>query len=181
MSNLKSKNRRKLLTGIGAIALGGIGAATLLYPKKGNAVLGFGKKEQKGDKQFPFELSDQEWKDRLSPEAYKVLRKAGTERAGSSPLNAIKEAGIFHCKGCDHPLFDSKTKYESGTGWPSFYQPLNDKAVGTKTDYVLFYPRTEVHCANCGGHLGHVFEDGPQPTGLRYCMNGVAMIFKPQE
>jgi peptide-methionine (R)-S-oxide reductase len=173
-----SKTRRTLLASIGLAAIGGAGLASFFAPRKGNAVLGFGKKDEKNT-DFPYQLSDAEWQEKLSPEAYKVLRKAGTERAGSSPLNNIKEAGIFHCKGCDHPLFDSKAKYESGTGWPSFYEPLNEKAVGTSTDYVLFYPRTEVHCANCGGHLGHVFEDGPEPTGLRYCMNGVAMTFKP--
>ena len=133
------------------------------------------------DKTFPYQLSDARWREKLSPEAYKVLRKEGTERAFTSPLNDEKRKGVFHCAGCDHPLYDSAHKYDSGTGWPSFYQPINDKAVGTSTDFKLIYSRTEVHCANCGGHLGHVFEDGPEPTGLRYCMNGVAMTFRPSE
>lgn len=131
------------------------------------------------NKTFPFTLTDAEWRARLSPEQYRVLREHGTERAGSSPLNAEKRAGIYHCAGCDHPLFDAAHKYESGTGWPSFWQPLADGAVGASTDYKLLYPRTEIHCARCGGHLGHVFPDGPPPTGQRYCMNGVAMTFRP--
>lgn len=127
---------------------------------------------------FAYTLSDGEWKKKLSAEAYNVLRKHDTERAGSSPLNQEKRKGVYHCAGCDWPLYSSETKYESGTGWPSFYDPLNKDAVGTATDFKLVLPRTEVHCANCGGHLGHVFDDGPQPTGKRYCMNGVAMVFK---
>ncbi|MCB1475017.1 MAG: peptide-methionine (R)-S-oxide reductase MsrB [Rhodobiaceae bacterium] len=127
---------------------------------------------------FPFMLTEAEWKKRLSPAAYRVLREEDTERAGTSALNHEKREGIFHCAGCDWPLYSSKTKYESGTGWPSFYEPLPG-GVGTSTDYKLIYPRTEVHCANCGGHLGHVFNDGPPPTGKRYCMNGVAMTFMP--
>lgn len=126
--------------------------------------------------EFPYSLSDAEWKKKLPAKAYAVLRRHDTEQPFSSPLNSEKRAGVFHCRGCDHPLYSSKTKYESGTGWPSFYAPLRG-AVGTSTDYKLIYPRTEVHCANCGGHLGHVFDDGPQPTGKRYCMNGVAMTF----
>lgn len=128
---------------------------------------------------FPFALTDAEWKKRLSPEAYYVLRQHGTERSGSSALNTEKRTGTFRCAGCEWPLYSSSHKYESGTGWPSFFQPLSDQAVGTTTDYFLLYPRTEVHCANCGGHLGHVFDDGPEPTGKRYCMNGVAMAFVP--
>jgi peptide-methionine (R)-S-oxide reductase len=123
-------------------------------------------------------LSDEEWRKRLSPEAYYVLRKHGTERAGTSPLNREKHKGTFACAGCDLPLFSSDTKFESGTGWPSFYQSLPN-AVETQTDRSLFMTRTEVHCARCIGHLGHVFEDGPKPTGLRYCMNGVALKFEP--
>ena len=106
-----------------------------------------------------------------------MLRGHGTERAGTSPLDREKRPGVFACAGCDHPLFDAKTKFDSGTGWPSFYEPLPG-GVGTSTDTSFFMTRTEVHCANCGGHLGHVFEDGPRPTGLRYCMNGVAMTFR---
>jgi peptide-methionine (R)-S-oxide reductase len=124
------------------------------------------------------ELSDGEWRRRLSPEAYYVLRKHGTERAGTSPLNREKRKGTFTCAGCELPLFSSDTKFESGTGWPSFFQPLPN-AVETQTDRSLFMTRTEVHCARCLGHLGHVFEDGPKPTGLRYCMNGVALKFDP--
>jgi len=123
-------------------------------------------------------LSDEEWRKRLSPEAYYVLRKHGTERAGTSPLNHEKRKGKFACGGCDLPLFSSEAKFESGTGWPSFYQPLSN-AVETQTDRSFFMTRTEVHCARCLGHLGHVFEDGPKPTGLRYCMNGVALKFEP--
>src|SRR5436305_2116364 len=124
------------------------------------------------------ERSDEEWRRLLSPAQYDVLRKHGTERAGTSPLNAEKRKGTFACAGCDLPLFSSDTKYESGTGWPSFWQPLPD-AVGTTVDKSFFMTRTEVHCRRCGGHLGHVFEDGPKPTGLRYCMNGVALKFVP--
>ena len=123
--------------------------------------------------------TDEDWKRSLTPEAYKVLRKHATERAGTSPLNAEKRHGTFICAGCGQKLFASDTKFESGTGWPSFWDPL-DGGVGTTTDRSWFMTRTEVHCARCQGHLGHVFEDGPQPTGLRYCMNGVAMKFEPE-
>jgi peptide-methionine (R)-S-oxide reductase len=128
-------------------------------------------------KSFPLERSDAEWRANLAPEAYRVLRQHGTERPGSSPLNHEKRAGQFVCAGCGQALFDAATKYESGTGWPSFYAPI-EGAVGTQVDRALFMVRTEVHCANCGGHLGHVFPDGPPPTGLRYCMNGAAMTFE---
>ena len=124
--------------------------------------------------------TDDEWRQRLTPKQYAVLRKEGTERPGSSPLNREKRHGVFHCAGCDLPLFSSETKYESGTGWPSFWKPL-DNAIGTSEDRSFFMTRTEVHCRRCGGHLGHVFNDGPRPTGLRYCMNGVAMTFKPAD
>ncbi len=129
-------------------------------------------------KSFEVQKSDEEWRRVLTPAQYDVLRKHGTERPGTSPLNREKRAGSYHCAGCDLPLFSSDTKYESGTGWPSFYRPLAD-AVGTTTDRSFFMTRTEVHCRRCGGHLGHVFEDGPRPTGLRYCMNGVALKFVP--
>jgi peptide-methionine (R)-S-oxide reductase len=131
-------------------------------------------------KSFPLERSDAEWRSSLAPEAYRVLRQHGTERPGSSPLNHEKRSGRFVCAGCGQALFDSATKFESGTGWPSFYASV-EGAVGTQVDRALFMVRTEVHCANCGGHLGHVFPDGPPPTGLRYCMNGAAMTFEADE
>lgn len=129
---------------------------------------------------FAVVKSREEWKRQLTPAQYRVLREHGTERAGTSPLNREKRKGMFTCAGCGQPLFASDAKYESGTGWPSFYAPLPD-AVGTQTDHSLFMTRTEVHCRRCGGHLGHVFDDGPRPTGQRYCMNGVALNFVPQE
>ena len=119
------------------------------------------------------------WREKLTPEQFRVLRRHGTERAGSSALNAERRAGRFVCAGCGAELFDSDTKFESGTGWPSFWGP-REGAVATSTDRAFFMTRTEVHCARCGGHLGHLFPDGPEPTGLRYCMNGVAMRFVPQ-
>lgn len=124
-------------------------------------------------------LSDADWRQRLTANQYMVLRAHGTERPGSSPLDKEKRKGTFACAGCDLPLFSSDTKFESGTGWPSFYQPLPD-AIETKIDRSLFMKRTEVHCKRCLGHLGHVFDDGPPPTGLRYCMNGIALKFDPQ-
>jgi peptide-methionine (R)-S-oxide reductase len=125
--------------------------------------------------------TDAEWRASLSPEAYFVLRAHGTERAGTSPLNHEKRQGVFACAGCGRPLFASETKYESGTGWPSFWAPISDGAVGESVDNSWFMRRTEIHCADCGGHLGHVFPDGPKPTGLRYCMNGAALTFKPAD
>lgn len=127
---------------------------------------------------FPFKLSDEEWKAKLTPEAYDVLRHEGTEYAFTSPLNNEKRAGVFHCAGCDQALFESEKKYDSGTGWPSFWDFIPG-AIGTSIDNSLFMTRTEVHCTNCGGHQGHVFEDGPPPTGLRYCINGVSLRFVP--
>ena len=122
--------------------------------------------------------SDDEWKLCLTSDQFRVLRQCGTEPPGSSPLNFEKRAGVFHCAACDAPLFTSKEKYESGSGWPSFFAPVTDDAVGQSTDFHLGYPRTEIHCAKCHGHLGHVFEDGPPPTGLRYCINGISLVFK---
>lgn len=151
-------DRRKF----GAASLGAIAAFALTRPA------GAG---------FPVAKTDAEWRNVLTPAQYRVLREEGTERAGSSPLDKEKREGTFHCAGCDQALFSSGTKYDSGTGWPSFYAPLPG-AIGTKPDRGLFGTRTEVHCSNCGGHLGHVFDDGPVPTGKRYCMNGVAMKFR---
>lgn len=125
-------------------------------------------------------LSKAEWKDRLTPEQYAVLRRSGTEASGSSPLNDEHRAGTYHCAGCDLPLFDSETKYESGTGWPSFYGTIAGH-VETKLDFSLGIPRKEYHCMRCNGHQGHVFKDGPEPTGLRYCNNGVALTFVSSE
>jgi len=129
---------------------------------------------------FAVTHTDAEWQKLLTPDQYAVLREAATEPAGSSPLLNEHRKGVFACAGCDLPLFSSDTKFESGTGWPSFWKPL-DGAVKTEVDNSLFMQRIEVHCARCGGHLGHVFDDGPQPTGLRYCMNGLALVFHPTQ
>jgi peptide-methionine (R)-S-oxide reductase len=123
--------------------------------------------------------TDADWQAALTPQQYKVLRQHGTEPAGTSPLNIEKRDGTFACAGCGQPLFSADTKFESGTGWPSFFKPL-ENSVETTTDRTLGMTRVEVHCRNCGGHLGHVFPDGPQPTGMRYCMNGVALAFDPE-
>lgn len=131
-----------------------------------------------GDRVFEVTKTEAEWRQILTADQFDVLRKAGTERPGSSPLNAEKRAGLYHCAGCDLALYSSTTKYDSGTGWPSFTAPLAN-AVATSVDKSLFGTRTEVHCRRCGGHHGHVFDDGPKPTGQRYCMNGVALTFRP--
>jgi peptide-methionine (R)-S-oxide reductase len=132
------------------------------------------------DKDFAVAMSEDEWRKKLTPEQFQVLRKHGTERAGTSPLDKNYKPGTYYCAGCGAPLFDSETKYNSGSGWPSFYEPMNG-AVETSTDRSFFMVRTEVHCQNCGGHLGHVFDDGPKPTGLRYCLNGCALDYKPAD
>ena len=142
------------------------------------AAIGLSRSQAAPSGRFEVTKSEAEWRRLLTPEQYYVLRDHGTERAGSSPLDGEKRKGVFHCAGCDLPLYSSSAKYDSGTGWPSFWKPLPN-AIGTSADRSLFSVRTEVHCRRCGGHLGHVFDDGPRPTGLRYCMNGVAMKFKP--
>lgn len=168
------KMNRRFFLGVFGLGIGSF----LAFRRQGMAFDVFGS-DKKNKKEFPFQLSDEEWKKRLSPEQYRVLRKAGTERARSSKLDQEKRKGVYHCAGCDHPVFSSEAKFDSGTGWPSFYEPINDQALGYSKDYILLYPRTEEHCANCGGHLGHVFDDGPAPTGKRHCINGVALNFKP--
>jgi len=162
-------SRRSLLLG-GSATLGLAAVAVALRPMSPPA--------RAAEGSFEFTLTDAEWQARLSPEAYEVLRHEATERPFTSPLNEEKRAGTFHCAGCDLPLFASQTKYDSGTGWPSFYDHLPG-AIDTSQDTSLFMVRTEVHCARCGGHQGHVFPDGPEPTGLRYCINGVALKFVP--
>lgn len=155
--------------GLGAAGLGtGILALDRAFADSSNSL-----------KRFEIMKSEDEWKKALTPEQYYVLRKHGTERAGTSPLDKTYSPGDYHCAGCDLPLFTSDTKFNSGTGWPSFWKPI-DGAIETSVDRTLFMTRTEVHCKRCGGHLGHVFDDGPKPTGLRYCMNGVAMKFVPK-
>jgi len=133
------------------------------------------------DELFDVKKSDEEWRRELTPEEYRVLREHGTERAGTSPLNFEKRDGTFLCAGCGQPLFSSDAKFESGTGWPSFWKPVSERVIGTSTDRSFFMTRTEVHCGRCGGHLGHLFPDGPAPSGLRYCMNGVALEFEPDK
>jgi peptide-methionine (R)-S-oxide reductase len=125
--------------------------------------------------------SEQEWMDQLGYEAFQMLRMKGTERAGTSPLNHEKRKGTFVCAGCGEPLFASDTKYDSGSGWPSFFEPIDGDAIEEEVDKSLWMTRTEVHCATCDGHLGHVFPDGPQPTGQRYCINGASLKFRPED
>jgi peptide-methionine (R)-S-oxide reductase len=170
MQTVMQQSRRQFLF------IAGTGASLIpIWAWAGKAAGG----DAMSDKTFPIDKTDEQWQRELTPEQFKVLRGHGTERALTSPLNNEKRAGTFVCAGCGNRLFAAETKFDSGTGWPSFYQPL-DGGVGTSTDRSWFMVRTEVHCARCGGHLGHVFEDGPQPTGLRYCMNGVAMTFEPE-
>jgi len=155
-------NRRRFF----ALALGTGGALTLA----GRGIAASG--------DFEVTRSKAEWKAMLSDLEYRVMREEGTEPAFSSPLDKQYDDGIYHCRGCDLALYSSKHKYDSGTGWPSFWQSLPD-AIGTKRDFKLIYPRTECHCRRCGSHLGHIFNDGPQPTGKRHCLNGVSLVFKP--
>lgn len=163
-------SRRQLLFVLGSAAVLTPVAVWLAGPSTSGAGL--------ADKTFPVQKTDDEWRRQLTADQYNVLRRHSTERPFSSPLDREKRRGTFVCAGCGHSLFSSTTKFDSGTGWPSFFQPLPN-AIGTSVDRALFMVRTEVHCARCGGHLGHVFDDGPRPTGLRYCMNGVAMKFVP--
>ena len=163
-------NRRRLLE-MGTVIIG-----TSWFS---NYLLGQTNAMTTSKEQVEINKTEQEWRETLTPEQFNVLRKHGTERAGTSPLDKIYGEGTYVCAGCGAPLFTSKTKYNSGTGWPSFYQPIED-AIGTSVDRTLFMTRIEVHCHRCGGHLGHVFNDGPAPTRQRYCMNGVAMKFEPK-
>ncbi len=161
-------NRRNIL--VGGILMASVGDFI-------NSLRGKGGHD---DTVYPVQKTPEEWRKILSPEAFYVLREHGTERAGTSPLNKEKRAGKFVCAGCGHDLFRADTKFESGTGWPSFFDPMPG-AIGTMEDRSFFMLRTEVHCSQCGGHLGHVFPDGPAPTGQRYCMNGVSLKFVPDD
>lgn len=162
-------NRRSMVKLLGA---------GLLLPIVGKSV--FARQDEKMMQNEKLDLTDEQWKERLTPEQYHILREEGTERPGTSVLLKEKRKGVYACVACDNPLFDSSTKYESGTGWPSFFDHLPG-ALETKRDFKLIWPRTEYHCARCGGHHGHVFDDGPKPTGLRYCNNGIALKFIPAE
>lgn len=167
-------SRRRFLVSSAATLL----AAGLFDWRAVGATFGSGSRSAESGETFEVSHTDAEWKSMLSDEQYEVLRHEGTERPYTSPLNDEHRTGTFACAGCELPLFSSSTKFDSHTGWPSFWQPL-DGAVGTTEDRSFFMTRVEVHCSQCGGHLGHVFPDGPRPTGQRYCMNGVAMDFKP--
>ncbi|QIG54122.1 peptide-methionine (R)-S-oxide reductase MsrB [Altererythrobacter sp. BO-6] len=158
-------SRRQLLVGLSAGAAIPVLAACGSSPAEARS--------------FPISLSEAEWRKRLTKDEYRILREAGTERPYSSPLNSEKRSGTFVCAGCGNELYSSRTKYDSKTGWPSFWAAIDKGAVGTSTDYKIGYPRTEVHCADCGGHLGHIFSDGPKPTGQRHCINGLALDFRP--
>jgi peptide-methionine (R)-S-oxide reductase len=155
--------------------LGGAGAAAMA----GLAALMFGRGSEASAETFEVNLTPDQWRRRLTPQQYRVLREQGTERAGTSPLDREHRRGAFLCAGCDLPVFRSQDKFDSGTGWPSFVRPIRN-AVRTRSDRSLVFERTEAHCRRCGGHLGHVFDDGPPPTGQRWCINGVALKFVPQ-
>ena len=160
--------RRILVSGASVLALASLGGLFGV----GRAV------SAKSVGSFEIAKTEEEWRRILTPEQYEVLRKGGTERAGTSPLLHEKRKGTYNCAGCDLPVYDSSTKYDSGTGWPSFWAAI-EGAVGTAEDNTFFTTRTEAHCARCGGHLGHIFDDGPKPTGMRHCINGVALAFRP--
>lgn len=164
MTKTSDLSRRALLAaGVAGLALSVFGRRTPATASEGA---------------FEIMLSEDAWRAKLTPAQFNILREEGTERPNSSALNDEKRAGIFHCAGCDLPVYSSEAKYDSGTGWPSFWQSIDD-AVRTKQDNTLFSTRTEVHCRRCGGHFGHIFDDGPQPTGMRHCLNGLALSFKP--
>lgn len=160
--------RNFLLSGAGFVALAGLG---LSAASRSSA--------RAAEETFAVTMSDEEWRRKLTPDQYDILRQEGTEPPFSSALLHEKRTGVFHCAGCEQALYSSKTKFDSGTGWPSFYEALPE-AVGTRTDRSLFVARTEVHCSRCGGHLGHVFDDGPPPTGKRHCIDGLALTFTPR-
>ncbi|BFM38136.1 peptide-methionine (R)-S-oxide reductase MsrB [Synechocystis sp. LKSZ1] len=177
--------KRRYLLGAGPLTLGALWSAQYLSSNetseaKPSSIIESSTPMAKSTEVFEVTKTDAEWQAILTPEQYKVLRKHGTERAGTSPLDKQYGPGTYRCAGCDQPLFSSETKFNSGTGWPSFYAPL-ENAVATSVDRAFFMTRTEVHCDRCGGHLGHVFDDGPAPTGKRYCMNGVALKFTPKQ
>jgi peptide-methionine (R)-S-oxide reductase len=168
MEEIMPINRRSLL--LSGTALAAIAAVPF--------IMRAGPQTRAAEGPFEIEKTEAEWRELLSEAEYHVLREEGTEYPFTSPLNDEKRPGIFSCRGCELPLFDAATKYDSRTGWPSFWQPL-DNAIAESVDHKLGYPRTEVHCRRCGGHMGHVFPDGPPPTGLRYCINGVSLTFTP--
>ncbi len=167
---MPTKDRRGFMATL-AYGIGALGVGTIALGGRGRAA-------PSDSTTFPVTMSDEAWRKKLTPAQFRVLRQEGTERAFTSALNDQHGKGVFSCVGCAQKLFESRTKFDSGTGWPSFYQPIAE-AVGESRDASLGFVRTEVHCSRCGGHLGHVFDDGPKPTGLRYCMNGVAMTFTP--
>ncbi len=174
-------SRRTYILGASSLLVGGAAAYGTMRPTPAQAERNVNDPDPTTIPDYDkWQLSEDEWKERLSKEAYYVLRREGTERAWTSELNEEKRPGIYACAGCGYDLFSSETKFDSGTGWPSFFDVLPN-AIGTKRDIKLLVPRTEYHCARCGGHQGHVFKDGPAPTGLRYCNNGVALVFKPHD